>query len=224
MRSNIARTCPASSRPARLPGDGHACAYLSWRGNSTIAVNFCGGRFLNDGIGAVGSTSVRAIARRGSRAPDVRQVGAWARVAVLPILWHAAARLRHDLLALFVFGELRTARLDHRRRRGHFDDRRRAALAPSYVKYPIAKITTIWRSSLSGDARDGVRATFVEGQQESRMMQIVGTPIVASNQARRLDQTRRTSNRRRSTTRDAARTSWWSGWPSSELGTEIGTW
>jgi hypothetical protein len=50
----------------------HACScrvYFSCERNSTAALNFCGGRFLNDGIGAVGFTSVRAIPWRGSRDP-----------------------------------------------------------------------------------------------------------------------------------------------------------
>ena len=53
--------------------------YFSCERKSTTASNFCGGRFLNDGIGAVGFTSVRAIPWRGQPRADVRQVRARAR-------------------------------------------------------------------------------------------------------------------------------------------------
>ncbi len=69
------RACPPGERsPARarrmvrrLPDGRPLAGYLSWERKLTIASNFWGGRFLNDGIGAVGFTRVRAIACRGSR-------------------------------------------------------------------------------------------------------------------------------------------------------------
>src|ERR1700729_1978579 len=92
MRSNIARTCPASSVPA--PDCGRACTarYFDFDSdrNSTIASNFFGGRFLNDGIGAVGFTSVRAIAWAGNREPMCVSSGPGPLLPLSPILWQAS--------------------------------------------------------------------------------------------------------------------------------------
>jgi hypothetical protein len=44
-------------------------SYLSWERKNTAALNFFGGRFLKEGIGAVGLTSVRAIPAAGRREP-----------------------------------------------------------------------------------------------------------------------------------------------------------
>ena len=44
---------------------------------------------MNDGIGAVGFTSVRAIAARGMRAPMWVRFGPGPELPLSPILWHA---------------------------------------------------------------------------------------------------------------------------------------
>src|SRR5207245_5393268 len=51
---------------------GHSRAYFSCDRNSTAALNLFAGRFLNEGIGAVGLTRVRAI-----MVPDVRRDAMW---------------------------------------------------------------------------------------------------------------------------------------------------
>ncbi len=51
-----------------------------------MSLNFFGGRFLNDGIGAVGLTSVRAIAWRGSRPPIFVRFGPGPAFPFSPIL------------------------------------------------------------------------------------------------------------------------------------------
>ena len=69
-------------------------------------MNFFGGRFLNDGIGAVGFTSVRAIPWRGSREAMCVRFGPGPGVAVVAdLVARHAARLGDHLLAGFVFGE-----------------------------------------------------------------------------------------------------------------------
>src|SRR5258708_4445534 len=57
--------------------------------NSTTDLNFCGGRFLNEGIGAVGLTSVRAIPWRGSRPAMCDRSGPGPALPLSPILWQA---------------------------------------------------------------------------------------------------------------------------------------
>ena len=94
MRSNIARTCPASSVRRRLLARVIATRYFNCERKATTASNFCGGRFLNEGIGAVGLTSVRAIAWRGQARGDVRQFRSGAVVAVIAdLVARQAARL-----------------------------------------------------------------------------------------------------------------------------------
>ena len=51
-----------------------------------IASNFFGGRFLKDGIGAVGLTNVRAIPRRGMREPMCVRFGPGAGLPLSPIV------------------------------------------------------------------------------------------------------------------------------------------
>ena len=98
MRSNIARTCGSSrvpgARPARL-----ACERRYWfprRGAAPRNVDqrvelvrrvCC--RSANDGIGAVGLTSVRAIACAGSRDAMSVRFGPGPSLPFSPILWHA---------------------------------------------------------------------------------------------------------------------------------------
>src|SRR4051812_50018764 len=87
MRSNIARTWPSS----RTPGVEAISApyYLRLPRKSTSALNFSGGRSLNDGIGAVGLTSVRAIAWRGRRAAMLPNGGPGPSLPLSPNLWQA---------------------------------------------------------------------------------------------------------------------------------------
>src|ERR1035438_4397456 len=63
--------------------------YFSCDRKLTTALNFCGGRFLNDGIGAVGFTSVRAIPWRGSRDAMCVRSGPGPELPLSPILWQA---------------------------------------------------------------------------------------------------------------------------------------
>src|ERR1700704_118228 len=63
--------------------------YFSCARKATTALNFFGGRFLNDGIGAVGLTSVRAIPCRGRRAPTFVHFGPGPAFPFSPILWQA---------------------------------------------------------------------------------------------------------------------------------------
>ncbi len=63
--------------------------YFSCSRKVTTAWNFFGGRFLNDGIGAVGLTSVRAIAWRGIRPPTCVSTGPGPLLPLSPSLWHA---------------------------------------------------------------------------------------------------------------------------------------
>src|SRR3954469_4955113 len=83
MRSNIARTWPSSRTPVE------ATAYLSEPRKSISALNFCGGRVLNDGIGAVGLISVLAIAWRGRRDAMSVSGGPGPSLPLSPILWQA---------------------------------------------------------------------------------------------------------------------------------------
>src|SRR3954462_9372009 len=87
MQSNIARTWPSS----RTPGVEAISApyYLRLPRKSTSALNFSGGRSLNDGMGAVGLTSVRAIAWRGRRAAMCSSSGPGPSLPLSPNLWHA---------------------------------------------------------------------------------------------------------------------------------------
>src|SRR4051812_42604862 len=57
--------------------------------NVTSALNFSGGSDLNDGIGAVGLMSVRAIACLGSRLPTSVSGGPGPSLPLSPILWQA---------------------------------------------------------------------------------------------------------------------------------------
>ena len=85
--------------------------YFSCVRKETTALNFFGGRFLNEGIGAVGFTSVRAIAWRFTREPMFVRLRPRPVVAVLAdLVAGQAAGLRDHLLAGFVFGEHRAAR------------------------------------------------------------------------------------------------------------------
>src|ERR1035438_318294 len=63
--------------------------YFSCDRKLTTALNFAGGRFLNDGIGAVGFTSVRAIPWRGSREAMLLRFGPGPEFPLSPILWQA---------------------------------------------------------------------------------------------------------------------------------------
>src|SRR5271157_2995645 len=63
--------------------------YFSCDRKLTTALNFCGGRLRNDGIGAVGFTSVRAMPWRGSRAPIWVRSGPGPPFPLSPILWQA---------------------------------------------------------------------------------------------------------------------------------------
>ena len=132
MRSNIARTCHRLERPVvrRLAERAWTERYFSCERKLTTALNFCGGRFLNDGIGAVGFTSVRAIPWRGSReAMCVRSRTGPVVAVVADLVARQAARLGDHLLAGFVFGERRWPPACHDGvRRGHFDRRRRAGV------------------------------------------------------------------------------------------------
>ncbi len=67
-------------------GAGHGRRYFSCDRKATIALNFCGGRCLNDGIGAVGLTSVRAIPWRGIREPMCVSSGPGPSLPFSPIL------------------------------------------------------------------------------------------------------------------------------------------
>ena len=127
------RTSPAPAPPRAFPRHGcHGCghaSYFSCDRKATTALNFCGGRFLNEGIGAVGFTSVRAIPWRGQSRADVRQFRPGAVVAVVAdLVTGQTARLGDHRLAGFVFGERRSAGLRDGGRRGHFDRRRRAGV------------------------------------------------------------------------------------------------
>ena len=51
------------------PPAASVCAHFISERNSTTALNLLGGRFLKDGIGAVGFTSVLAIPSLGMREP-----------------------------------------------------------------------------------------------------------------------------------------------------------
>src|SRR5271169_5004945 len=64
--------------------------YFSCDRKLTTALNFAGGRFLNEGIGAVGFTSVRAIPWRGSRAAMCVRSGPGPELPLSPILWQAS--------------------------------------------------------------------------------------------------------------------------------------
>src|SRR3954447_16157458 len=83
MRSNIAWTWPSSRTPDV------AMAQRSEPRKSTSALNFAGGRLLNEGIGAVGLTSVRAIAWRGRRAAMLPSGGPGPSLPSSPNLWQA---------------------------------------------------------------------------------------------------------------------------------------
>ena len=68
-----------------------------------MAVFFSSGMPANDGIGAVGFSSVRRIAAFGSFVADVGQVRAWTVVAVVAdLVAREAAGLRGDELARLV--------------------------------------------------------------------------------------------------------------------------
>ena len=99
------RTCLAglASAPCRRATSGMVHGYLSCERNSTTALNFCGGRFLKEGIGAVGLTSVRAIPLARQARADVGQLRTGAVIAVLAdLVTGEAARLGDDQLAGFV--------------------------------------------------------------------------------------------------------------------------
>src|ERR1700733_1117627 len=68
----------------------HAPCYLSVERKSMTALNFFAGRFLNDGIGAVGLTSVRAMPKDGSREAMWVKSGPGPTLPLSPILWHAS--------------------------------------------------------------------------------------------------------------------------------------
>src|SRR4051812_50197683 len=57
--------------------------------NVTSALNLSGGSDLNEGIGAVGFTSVRAMAWRGRRLPTSVSGGPGPELPLSPILWQA---------------------------------------------------------------------------------------------------------------------------------------
>ena len=93
MRSNIARTCPASSTPCGVGAARRSSLRSRPRRPSgfadrkvTIASNLLAGRFANDGIGAVGFTSVRAIAAGGRREPMWVRFGPGPELPLSPIL------------------------------------------------------------------------------------------------------------------------------------------
>src|SRR5271154_3378112 len=81
--------------------------YFSCDRKLTTALNFAGGRFLNDGIGAVGFTSVRAIPWRGSREAMCVRSGPGPELPLSPILWHA----RHPDWATTALPALYSARV-----------------------------------------------------------------------------------------------------------------
>ena len=56
----------------------------------TIASNFFAGRFLKEGIGAVGLTSVRSMPWRGIRDPMWVRLGPGPELPLSPIVWHAS--------------------------------------------------------------------------------------------------------------------------------------
>src|SRR5690349_6842509 len=96
MRSNIACTCPSGRVPVRAPvltgaPDGSAQPVLLFSEDRklTSALSFCGGKFLNDGIGAVGFCSVRMIAALGSLSAIVVRWGPGPSLPFSPILWQA---------------------------------------------------------------------------------------------------------------------------------------
>ena len=66
--------------------DGHETGYFSCERKKIAASNFFGGRFLNDGIGAVGLTSVRAIPNAGRREPMWVRSGPGPEFPLSPIL------------------------------------------------------------------------------------------------------------------------------------------
>ena len=107
MRSNIARTWPASSVPGAL-----SATTSGLDRKSTTAVNCFGGSRCRrtTASAAVGLTSVRAIACGGQARADVRQLRARAVVAVVAdLVAGLAAGLGDDRAAEVELGERRLA-------------------------------------------------------------------------------------------------------------------
>src|SRR6202042_1806882 len=65
---------------------GHGPGYFNCERKKIAASNFLGGRFLNDGIGAVGLTSVRAMPNSGKREPMWVRSGPGPEFPLSPIL------------------------------------------------------------------------------------------------------------------------------------------
>src|SRR5207245_9891754 len=78
-----------SCRRLRLGGRASPGRYFSCERKATTASNCLGGRFLNEGIGAVGLTSVRAMPWRGSRDAMCVRSGPGPALPLSPSLWHA---------------------------------------------------------------------------------------------------------------------------------------
>src|SRR3954454_7557668 len=87
MRSNIARTWPSSRTPGVSVADTRA--QRSDEMNVTSALNLSCGSDLNDGIGAVGLMSVRAMDCLGRRRPTSVSGAPGPSLPLSPILWQA---------------------------------------------------------------------------------------------------------------------------------------
>src|ERR1700722_7559492 len=83
---HLTRLQPSCGRVSRVE---HETGYFSCERKKIAASNFFGGRFLNEGIGAVGLTSVRAIPNAGRREPMWVRSGPGPELPLSPILGQA---------------------------------------------------------------------------------------------------------------------------------------
>src|SRR3954464_6814899 len=204
MRSNIARTESAGSVPDRAA----TAAYFDSSGlpepvfttprepppllseyrKLTSAVFLSSGMPANDGIGAVGFSSVRRIAPGCSLSPMSLRCGPGPSLPFSPILWQAR---QPDWAATSLPASYSGATFMSI----EFGD---PAAAPRYVRYPIAqmmKMPVIVAIGLRSGRRSGPRS--MNGNAIRRIRQTVGIPIVATGTSTGGLITRRSSNRKK---------------------------